>query len=62
MNWLVVCRYDEYCQGWDATWGYFLVRNAPSYEAACNRVKIWFRTQRDMKNPHDFSNHTVDID
>ena len=34
---LIFCEYDEYCQGWEATSGYFLVY-ADSFEAACNKL------------------------
>lgn len=51
-SYLISCTYDEYCQGYDQTWGYFLV-TAPSFEDAC------FKLKKKLINPYNFQDHTI---
>lgn len=37
-QYLIYCEYDYYCQGWEATRGYFLVY-ADSFEEAVSKLK-----------------------
>jgi hypothetical protein len=57
---LVEFVYDYYCQGWESTRETLLV-HAPSFEAACNRIKIVCddRGYEVYKNPTDFKNKTL---
>lgn len=51
-TYLVCCHYEEYCQGYEETWGYFLV-TAASFELACKKIKT------KLRNAHSFENHTL---
>jgi hypothetical protein len=50
---LILCYYDEYCQGWEETYGYFLVY-AENFEEACIKLKL------KLNNAHNFINNTIE--
>jgi len=52
-QYLVCLRFDEWCQGYEETWGYFLV-TATSFEEACEKLRI------KLHNAREFQNHTID--
>ena len=49
---LVLCRYEYYCQGYEEAWGYFLVE-ADTFDIACSKLK------KQLQNARDFKNHTI---
>ena len=50
---LVCCNYDEYCQGYEETWGYFLV-TASSFKDAVKKLK------KKLVNPDNFKDCDVE--
>jgi hypothetical protein len=56
-SYLVKFTYDYYCQGYEDTRETVLVHNCPSFEAACNRIRI----VSTYLNARDFENLTIDI-
>lgn len=52
-QYLIRCVYDYYCQGYEETFGYFLVK-ASSFENAC--IKIGNK----VANAREFENCTID--
>ena len=52
-QWLISCYYEYYCQGWEETHGYFLVR-ADTFSAACEKLK------KKLENANRFANHTLE--
>jgi hypothetical protein len=50
--WLVRCEYDYYCQGWEDTYGYFLVY-ADSFKDSCSKLA------KRLKNARHFEDCTV---
>ena len=50
---LVYCNYDEYCQGYEETWGYFLV-TASSFKDAVEKLK------KKLVNPDNFRDCNVE--
>ena len=55
---LVKFTYDYYCQGYDETRETVLVRNAPSFAAACNRIVASGK----FYHARDFENMTIDLE
>lgn len=53
MQFLIHCKYEYYCQGWEETHGYFLV-TAESFEKACRKLR------KKLKNAYGFENNNVD--
>lgn len=53
MQFLVYCRYEEYCQGWEETYGYFLV-TAESFEEAYRKL------EKKLEMAHGFQDKNVD--
>ena len=53
-GYLISFRYEEWCQGWDNTYGYVLVY-AHTYEDAVRKLKNTGR----YHNPRSFKNHTI---
>lgn len=58
-SFLVSCHYDEYCQGWESSWGYFLVHNVQSFREACAAVEQSVKDDDDIRNLHAFHDHTI---
>jgi len=55
---LIFCEWDYYCQGWDDTYGYFLV-TADTFSQACAKV-VKHLEEQGMRNVRGFENRTVD--
>jgi hypothetical protein len=52
-TYLIQCRYEYYCQGYEETFGYFLVY-AKSFEEGCNKLS------KILQNAHNFENMTIE--
>lgn len=50
---LIQCRYEYYCQGYEDTYGYFLVY-AKSYDEACAKLS------KKLRNARSFENMTIE--
>ena len=61
-NYLIRFTYDHYCQGYEDAVETVLVRNVPSFEAGCNRIKLYSSLCGEYRNARDFHNLTIDID
>lgn len=59
-SYLIFCHYESYCQGWENSYGYFLVHKARNFNDACDKLKYWFSKQVEVQNPRDFTNNTVE--
>ena len=59
-DFLISCNFEEYCQGWEETYGWFLVR-AETYEQACFKLRTALgEGTTDTRNVHNFRNCTVE--
>ena len=52
-QWLLFCNYTCYCQGWEETYGYFLV-SADSLEQAIRILRT------NVKDAENIVSHTLD--
>lgn len=52
-QYLISCYYEYFCQGWEETFGYFLV-NADCWENACEKLN------KKLRNPRDFVNCNIE--
>jgi len=55
---LIWCRYEHWCQGWEKGEDYFLVAGK-NFEHAKGKLQEWFKIQVGKRNPEHFENHTV---
>jgi len=58
-DYLVSCKYETYCQGWERSSGDFLVR-AESFRDACVKIMDHMKNNQYMINPEGFENRTIE--
>jgi len=58
-DYLVSCKYETYCQGWERSSGEFLVR-ADDYRDACRKIVDYMTSNPNMQYPEFFENRTIE--
>lgn len=53
---LIQFEYEYYCQGWEWTWGYLLVKNVKTFKDAIEKIK----NTEEYKSARHFKNLTLE--